>query len=1075
MLISLLVIILANADPFLKVGEIEPRSKHPNCKKVDRKFDNSGNPTDTINCIECENNYFKLENGECVYNPTNCNVTDPYVYLNDKECKFCDYGCNTCDQSGECTCDFNSSFDTCKQCVSTYDLKSGSVKTTKCKYCGQGLATNVNMDGCVDADSGTEVFDKTNCALSGLKEGKQVCLKCFGNKTMDTQKLHCQTELKVIEGCIRQNGENCLKCDVGYILSYKACKKTDENCNILKETSSDVICKSCREGYYINDKGTCTMCEVNGDINKQYDSLCELYDTTKCTQCNKRCKVDRGNCVSNHCVEFKSDGKCGICEDGYYALNGECNLFSNDGLDTSSGKPTCKTGYYLDYNIETKIYSCKKCKGHFMECLTADTPMPGSSLYDNWKATKAEPCDDENCAQCADDGVTCYKCAFNNGNPNGVLLNGKCILTPTDIILEIVDNYDTTYKFCKYKGVNSFFEELVPAYNETTNPESKCNPLLRRSYMYKTQTKENSNYECAKNNRDVIKNCMCKNGYYQKNASTVTDCEKINSLEGCIESANGKHCTLCATGAKYTSEGKCVCPTGTYLKDEKCEKCPEKCATCVWETGQTKVTCKTCQPEQYNGQGRDPTNQCECNVGYVTEPGKIDVCVQKIEGCSTDGKYVVQNKQINCLACDKEHMAIGFGTTQCSQCVDGYYMDDKKVCQMCNNGIGCLTCSATACTQCKDGNAVLNGPASEPTKYCTICKDGFTFNSTDGTCARCPSVCNGCEIKDGNIECKECKNKRNPPKCECDQGVYLDPNTNTCVACPNDLIVCKKECDYGNGIYVHCTECVDELREPTTNCTTCKDTNMFLDSEGNCEQCAENCNVCTDKEHCTVCDPKTFRTGFTCEKCVKGYYLDIDKCKQCDSKCENCTSATDCEKCIDVNRKPVPGKMCEGCNDGYYLSGESCLMCSKNCKVCEDQTKCVKCAVENFFEETPVDGTCVCIEGYVYDTKTQTCDPCKDKLNEFCSSCSSEKCSVCNAEYFEAKGGKCVCKEGYYTTSWGACVPCDRHISGCVLCDGKDSCSKCKNGYTLNKTSGKCNGAMKIVIMMVAIVLALLF
>ncbi|ELP85470.1 hypothetical protein EIN_009570, partial [Entamoeba invadens IP1] len=465
----------------------------------------------------------------------------------------------------------------------------------------------------------------------------------------------------------------------------------------------------------------------------------------------------------------------------------------------------------------------QKCKGHFMDCLTADTPMPGISLYDNWKSTKVELCDDENCAQCADDGETCYKYAFNNGNLNGVLLNGKCKLTPTDIILEIVDTYDPTYKFCKYKEVNSFFEELVPAYNETTNLGSKRNPILKRSYMYKTQTNGNTKIECAKNNRDVTKN---------------------------LQMVNIAH--------------------SVQLEQN------------------TRLQENTCQPTQYNGQGRDATNQCECNAGYVTGVNKIDVCVQKIEGCSTDGKCVVQNKQINCLACDKEHMAIGFVTTQCSQCIDGYYMVTKKYVKR-------------AVTEL-DGNAILNGPASEPAKYCTTCKDGFTFNSTDGTCARCPSVCNGCEIKDGNIECKECKNKRNPPKCEYDQGVYLDPIPIHVLL----ALMIKKFAKRNVTMAMAFTSIVPN-------------TNKFLNSKGKCEQCAENCNVCTDKELCTVCDPKTFRTGFTCEKCVKWYYLDATEkaCKQCDSKCENCTSATECKKCIDVNRKPVPKKICKKCNDGY--------------------------------------------------------------------------------------------------------------------------------------------------------------
>ncbi|ELP85869.1 hypothetical protein EIN_282600 [Entamoeba invadens IP1] len=116
------------------------------------------------------------------------------------------------------------------------------------------------------------------------------------------------------------------------------------------------------------------------------------------------------------------------------------------------------------------------------------------------------------------------------------------------------------------------------------------------------------------------------------------------------------------------------------------------------------------------------------------------------------------------------------------------------------------------------------------------------------------------------------------------------------------------------------------------------------------EVCIESANG----KHCTLCATGAKYTSEGKCVCPTGTYLKDEKC----------------EKCIDVNRKPVTGKMCEGSMMGIIWVEKAC----------------VKCALENNFEGTLVDGTCVCIEGYVYDTKTQTCDPCKDKLNEFCFS-----------------------------------------------------------------------------------------
>ena len=63
-------------------------------------------------------------------------------------------------------------------------------------------------------------------------------------------------------------------------------------------------------------------------------------------------------------------------------------------------------------------------------------------------------------------------------------------------------------------------------------------------------------------------------------------------------------------------------------------------------------------------------------------------------------------------------------TQQCSRCLNGYYADNKGVCQQCNSN----------CTECKDQ------------KVCTGCKAGWTLNRNHkgGSCRVCESPCATC-------------------------------------------------------------------------------------------------------------------------------------------------------------------------------------------------------------------------------------------------------------------------------------------------------------------------------------------
>ncbi|ELP86317.1 hypothetical protein EIN_035840 [Entamoeba invadens IP1] len=750
----LLLILLVNtlAEPLLKVDGMEPIAKIPHCKSFTRTI-TGGVPTDTLTCTACENEMYKLSGGQCVYDSSKCPVSNDYVYLKDNICQFCDYSCNSCSEDGVCTCKFGLDNSTkCRECVNTFT--SGS--TTKCSLCTNGMSTDTSLDACSQITDGPEVHDGSNCALAGLKDGQQICLRCYGNYSFGTESgktEHCATANPLVEGCLRQNQDKCSKCDIGYLLVDGECQKTDVNCDSYTYTNEVLTCKTCREGYNL-EKSKCTICSVSGDEHVEYDSLCELFPVDTCSQCSRRCKVEGAKCVPTHCSEFDSENRCVICDEGYYQLGYSCHQITNDGFSDSNTKK-CVPGYYTDYDTTKKEYTCKKCPPHFVDCLTDKTPLPGSSIFKNTKQTKSEPCDDENCEQCSDDGKTCYKCLAMSGNSEVEKISGECVIKATLMALEVptsgapseIKNYPGRYPFCRYKGFNSYFEDVHPAYKFTQDEEDvskiRCDLIHRRSHMYvekvvDTTSGENS-YECTTAGRDPLRFCQCMSGYYQENSSTAFPCKKANVNLNCLETANGQQCTVCPKGAKLTSTGACKCTDGTYLKGTECVSCPEKCLKCNPSTtdGEIQPVCTECKPAELSGIGRDPSNKCECKKDMVEDETVISVCLAKPNGCkNSKDSYVVSGTNIRCVKCDDEHKLLD----ACEVCVEGYYnTTENGECLKCAYGENCLSCNSTMCTACTDSNAELKKSESS-NNYCETCKPDYAYNSKTKSCMRCPST-----------------------------------------------------------------------------------------------------------------------------------------------------------------------------------------------------------------------------------------------------------------------------------------------------------------------------------------------
>ena len=293
-----------------------------------------------------------------------------------------------------------------------------------------------------------------------------------------------------------------------------------------------------------------------------------------------------------------------------------------------------------------------------------------------------------------------------------------------------------------------------------------------------------------------------------------------------------------------------------------------------------------------------------------------------------------------------------------------------------------------------------------------------------------------------------------------------------------------------------CLICTNTEREPTSNCTRCKSINKFAMFDGTnhiCKDCNPKCSSCSNQNTCISCKGLNV-IGENCDKCAPGYYKNgtdqtgAATCDKCSELCEQCKTKYHCTSCADKNNDVGPKNDCKACVPGFFYN-----VTSKDCKqvdiskgfaeskaVCLDsgnkEVDCqttpaadikeileipVKCDTTKGvgISPYPVNRTCVCDTGYL-DPRNETeraKDPIPQCVNikilakdDYCidgnfvdTTSGNVTCTKCNANYLELKNGKCVCKEGYYTTTWGMCVPCNRHIKGCTKCASKIKCNEC--------------------------------
>ncbi len=181
------------------------------------------------------------------------------------------------------------------------------------------------------------------------------------------------------------------------------------------------------------------------------------------------------------------------------------------------------------------------------------------------------------------------------------------------------------------------------------------------------------------------------------------------------------NCTNACSECNVT--GCITCTNGFYLNNVtlNCSACPPNCATC---NNWNDCTSTTWAPY----------------FSVISYTGTLSNQTSTIVLCPT-----------TCTKCST------FNPQICTQCVQGYQVDNNGLCYACNPG--CFTCNSSSPTQCFTcypndflvgstcygctGNCLTCNGANSST--CTTCYPGWYLNSTGSNCIQnCPYNCITC-------------------------------------------------------------------------------------------------------------------------------------------------------------------------------------------------------------------------------------------------------------------------------------------------------------------------------------------
>ena len=529
----------------------------------------------------------------------------------------------------------------------------------------------------------------------------------------------------------------------------------------------------------------------------------------------------------------------------------------------------------------------------------------------------------------------------------------------------------------------------------------------------------------------------CIRGYYVNSEGFCSKCH-------CPVLIPNGSCMVCSDNSLDFSKAECQC-NDTYVltAQAECSKCPENCLHCNYQN--SKKICYECLP------------------GYYLNSNK------ECMSCGDNCKYCNLDKNKNII---------------CKQCFEGFKLNENK---------NCLTCPEN-CDNCKlDKNKII----------CTKCKENYGLNNY-GICKECPNNCTECYWRNSKNDfgCSKCQNDTFYPF----EYNYIIGKNERCVRCHDIINIGGKgciECSYNkyNDKYL-CSRCLGDTRG-LKKCDNCPIPNFYEDpikdyayitNEFKCllntEYYPEYLNGClqakynsfTKKYECQICKPEFIPISDerSCRKpedinlnsdCILAKTLITSKgklytCLQCKFGLENWNFFSYLGVIYFRDKIKITTAYLEYWNAKVvnYLGQMNCsyqIDKLENClKAKEDiygNKKCTKCIYNYPFKYSSKYEKEICYNKcrpYSF-AKFKWCYFCDDQYYGNPGCIKEKGCSYNNAN----DQLDCVeCKKGYFNML-GQCFPCENKLIACDECHFGEKGAffdKCKDGYTLNSETGKC-------------------
>jgi hypothetical protein len=1050
--------------------------------------------TGHLNCQVCANGFF-LKQGSCVQK---CDVgftlnplTNTCVECLSKQCVKCDINnrgtCLTCLpgyflQDSQCVQKCNVGYrainNVCQPCDNVHCI-SCSAGVTKCDKCqvpfvvlGGSCVLQCPI-GMVELNGVCRKCDDPNCIIchpertdkcSVCKEGylNDIHRKCKHECPVGTYSFMGTKCLPCPNNCSKcVNATTCLECNTGFFFNKN--KKCTDNCAIgtVKVKGKCIPCKdtNCKKCKSTN-VGLCDACKTGFLTYKDkcYKTCPEgsFQIATTCKKCLPNCASCKTTDTCEKCFPvFVSYGKWCVrrCPDGYKPLNGKCvKCPSFETVKRCPNPPkqvVCRENSFRLGN--TCVYSCPK--GYHAEADRVCHPCP------------------KFCVEC-NNTKTCNKC-----DATHVLLNNNCLEKCPKNTVNVLGVCQRCSSFkceeCRPQNLQYCRRCIKPLLNHYGKCVKYC-PVGTFKEGNRCIQCDETCLECT-SKEDCIK---CKPQFLMKKKRCYSKCEigevMVNNV--CIacqdpncnacSSLNINKCLHCKPGFKFIL-GKCVqeCPRGFFLNpfdNNSCQACSRHCDAC------DEKTCTKCENGFYPF-AKDPRNCVPCRGNrYVVEKGQCTKC--KPGFCL---KCVAGNSQ-KCEVC---HVSTFLVNGQClNTCPAGTFRSRNQ----------CLPC-ASNCLSCYDNEhcQVCKPPLILHNQVCIAkCPTGYNYNKVANRCVRCPENCIEC-TKDSKT-CTKCATPyilfSNACHKNCPEGTYisngkclpckagcLSCTAHSCLKCEVGLLPkgseCVKVC--GPGFFdnkVKCVPCTDsncQVCSPENICKSCK-APYFLNFNGQCVkeckagsyrnavknkcvECDKTCATCSGPGKCLTCIPGLFLHNSKCIKqCPDGYSPLAGKCAACQQpNCKLCSNdvkiCTECNKNFSV----LNGACVPNCPKGRFAVKGNCKKCNRKCIDCKEYNACVKCRPE--FEL--IKGMCVspCAAGQVLIN--EKCVSCSDKNCQNCLT-NVNKCVDCKKPFVLYENTcRTACPDNYYADKNRNCVKCE---NGCELCNGKNICKRCADGFYLH-------------------------